>query len=292
MTDLKILNDQCLLSETLRLVRQERELLALILHHLREIERRRLYGTHSSLYDYATAVLGYSSDQAYRRIQAARLIGDLPEVEAKIESGQINLTHIGLAHSLFKAEKKNGRALSPKNKLEVFEAMAGQSTREAQRTVQSFSPEKIRIEETVKPLGDGRNALTIEISDLTLATLEKLKGGLAHQCPDLTFGQLVGRLAEAAAERSNPAKPPTKQTSEFSRAAIRRAVWRRDRGACGRCGSTHALEVDHRVPKSMGGEDTLGNMRLLCRACNQRAAIETLGLGKMEPHLKRAADRG
>ncbi len=52
-----------------------------------------------------------------------------------------------------------------------------------------------------------------------------------------------------------------------------------------RCGVTHFLEIDHRVPKALGGEMTLENARLLCKAHNQRAAIEVFGLRKMDRYL-------
>ncbi len=50
-----LLSDDVLLSTTQKLVRQECETLAQILKHLKEIERRRLYG--GSLFEYLTTVL-------------------------------------------------------------------------------------------------------------------------------------------------------------------------------------------------------------------------------------------
>ena len=41
--------------------------------------------------------------------------------------------------------------------------------------------------------------------------------------------------------------------------------------------------IDHRHPKGLGGSDHLENLRLLCRSCNQRAAIEIFGVEKTEP---------
>ena len=289
--DLKYMNDECLLSETLKLVRRERELLTVILHHLREIERRRLYCHHPSLFAYATEVLGYSADQAYRRIAAMRLMNEMPGIEEKIESGQINLTHVGIAQGLFKQEKKAGHPLTLGQKLEVFDAIAGQSTRQAERVALTFSTEAPRFKETVKPSSPGLNILTIEISDEALARLQALKGLLAHKHPDLTHGELVELISVIALEQLNPAKPPQRKVSLMTRAAVKRAVWARDRGTCTRCGSNHKIEFDHVVPASMGGPFTVENIRLLCESCNQRAAIEKLGQEKMDPYLSPAAPR-
>jgi len=73
-----------------------------------------------------------------------------------------------------------------------------------------------------------------------------------------------------------------------SQAEVRRQVWRRDRGQCSNCRSTFALEIDHVLPRAVGGPLTVENARLLCRACNQRAAIEYFGLVKMTGHLERS----
>lgn len=103
MKNLKVLADDVLLDETQKLVKEEREILTQVLHHLREIERRRLYSQlrYGSLYEYATKELGYSEDQAYRRIQAMRMLKELPEIEEKVNDGSLSLTHLGMAQSFF-----------------------------------------------------------------------------------------------------------------------------------------------------------------------------------------------
>jgi hypothetical protein len=74
-------------------------------------------------------------------------------------------------------------------------------------------------------------------------------------------------------------------TKPTSLASIRRSVWREARGRCANCASHFALEIDHRVPKALGGTNSRENLRLLCRSCNQRAAIERIGLQHMEIYL-------
>ena len=286
---LKHLTDDCLISETRRYVVQERELLTTILHHFREMERRRLFCKHGSMHACAVKEFGYSDDQAFRRVTAMRLINELPEIEQKIEAGQINLSHVGVAHSLFKHEKKLGQPLTTDQKLEVFEAIAGQSIRQAQAIAQSFASEKMRHKDFVKPLGDGRNLFTGELTNEVLEKLEKLRGLFAHKNPDATFNDLMDQALDHALEQLKPAKPSSRKTQPESKAEIRRQIWLRDGNACTCCGSTFAVQEDHIIPESMGGEYTLENMRLLCRACNQRAAIETLGQRKMEPFLRNTA---
>ena len=64
-------------------------------------------------------------------------------------------------------------------------------------------------------------------------------------------------------------------------AAVKRAVWRRDRGRCSyvdhasgrRCGSQHLLQIDHVVPYAHGGAAEPNNLRLLCAAHHRHAGV-------------------
>jgi hypothetical protein len=51
---------------------------------------------------------------------------------------------------------------------------------------------------------------------------------------------------------------------------ILEAVFERDGGQCVLCGATEELQFDHILHHSKGGADTVENLRLLCRTCNQR----------------------
>ncbi|MCB0341731.1 MAG: HNH endonuclease [Bdellovibrionales bacterium] len=66
---------------------------------------------------------------------------------------------------------------------------------------------------------------------------------------------------------------------------MKRVVYHRDHGHCVRCGSTRALQYDHIQPICLGGRNDVSNLRLTCRSCNQRFAIEKLGNETMEAHL-------
>ena len=69
------LSDQRLLERTKELAGLEHQINVVVIDHLRELERRRLYLTigFSSLFDYAVRELGYSDAAAWRRIKAMRL---------------------------------------------------------------------------------------------------------------------------------------------------------------------------------------------------------------------------
>jgi 5-methylcytosine-specific restriction endonuclease McrA len=45
-------------------------------------------------------------------------------------------------------------------------------------------------------------------------------------------------------------------------------IKRRDGFACRRCGAMYRLEVDHIVPRRLGGSDDPSNLRTLCHDCH------------------------
>lgn len=272
------LSDELLLEETKSLAQQERELLPQVLHHLREIERRRLFSAkgYPSLFKYATDALGYSDDQAQRRISAMRLLKEMPEIEEKIESGDLTLSNISLAQSLFRQNQ-----YSTEQKTEILEQLENKSARDAQKIVISISPKAHRVFDRIKPISEDTVAISFAADQALADKIEQLKGLLAHSNPGISLNDLMHKLCDLGLTNWNPLWTSKK------RSVKERKVWQRDKGCCTNCKSTHALEVDHIIPRAVGGSDEIENLRLLCRSCNQRAAIEKLGIEKMGPYLNR-----
>lgn len=206
--NLNHLSDEKLLQDTQRLVAQEREVLIEVLHHLKEIERRRLFSAlrFQSLFDYAVRHLGYSEDQACRRIAAMRLLKEVPQIEAKISSGELTLTNIGMAQTLFRKEKQSsGIAFSGKEKADVLQKLEGLSKRAAEKVVLAHSS-------TPSPLVFDRmkahSESLIEIKFLAPEALQEkiahLKGLIAHRKPNPSLAQLFDELCELGFKEWHP----------------------------------------------------------------------------------------
>jgi hypothetical protein len=303
------LKDSELLSAIKVLVHDERALLVKILQHLREIERRRLYSDlgYSSLYDYAVLELGYSEGQANRRITAMRTIKELPEVEAKIASGELNLSNVQQAQTLFRewARTEPQKAVGKSEKLAVLARIENKSVRDAQKELIAICPKlalpaererlvtedvtevrflmneslKAKLDELRSLLGPkGASMSYVELfdamSDLSLAAVKAKKFGKKRS--QVTF-QIAAQKSSGAAIAPSTPKARVSTDARYVSAAVKHLVWKRDRGCCTKCGSRRNLNYDHIRPVALGGLATPENLRLLCFGCNQRASIRNLG---------------
>ena len=51
------------------------------------------------------------------------------------------------------------------------------------------------------------------------------------------------------------------------------------------CNAVELSQIDHEIPFAKGGATSQENLRILCRSCNQRAAIKQFGTEKMADFL-------
>jgi hypothetical protein len=291
--NLKVIGDGDLIEKVVRLAREERELLTTVLHHLREIDRRRLFSSlgYKSLFNFTVRHLGYPEDQAYRRIAAMKILKEIPEIEEKINDGEISLTHIGLAQTLFRQEKKaHQKEMSHDQKLSVLEQISNKSVREAERiTLSLSSAPELAKPDRVSPISEKYIELKFTASIDVTEKVERLKGLLAHTDPNLSLGELFEKLCDLGLAEWNPAKTaaPRKRrvNGHHSKSQLIRETFQRAQNKCERCGSTYALEVDHIQPRAKGGGSEAENLRVLCRSCNQRAAIQEFGQQTMDRYL-------
>ena len=309
------ITDQALLASTQELAQNERETLTKILHHLREIERRRVYcdAGCSSLFEYAVKCLHYSEGQAGRRIQAMRLIKEIPEIEQKIESGALSLSNISQAQSFFRDVSAGNQGAGPKivtreTKLRVLGRLENKSSRDGQKELIQLGGNTALPRERERVLTDDKSEIKFVIDRDLREKLDEVRSLLGPDAMSMSFAELIAKIADIGADslrarkfgkrraqtmnaRANentadevkspvtptPApewRPPSNNPRYVSK-DIKSFVWQRDRGVCRGCGSRRGLNFDHIVPVARGGQGTPDNLRLLCFACNQRAGIKS-----------------
>ena len=132
----------------------------------------------------------------------------------------------------------------------------------------------------------------IQALDSHTARSEDLMAVL-ESCADARITELEKRRLGAT---SRPRPQASSSDPRYIPLAVRRAVWERDGGQCTftsedghPCGSHKYLQFDHIIPRAHGGEATVENTRLRCRAHNQYEAERIFGAGFME--MKREAAR-
>jgi HNH endonuclease len=148
----------------------------------------------------------------------------------------------------------------------------------------------LAIRSTNQPVvPQSRNTRPIENSIVTdslgsSGQIENLLGDSSTSFSDNTAGANFGKQARnTSAPRENSA---SKTYRKHISAQRQRYIWSRDQRCCRQCGSARFLEIDHIIPLALGGTDDVENLRLLCRPCNQRAAIEKLGSVKMQKYFE------
>ncbi|MCC2680256.1 MAG: hypothetical protein K0R29_2832 [Pseudobdellovibrio sp.] len=288
---LREISDITLVQKAETFVREERAVLTNLLHHFKEIERRRLFCDYKypSLFKMLIGHFGYSEDEAFRRVSAMRLIADLPEVEGKINQGELSLSHLGLAHSYFRQEKKvNSVELSKTSKLQLLSEISKKPIREAQRIVISKSSPESRLRpDKIEVVSENKTEYRFTANKSFDDKLDELKGLLAHKYPNISLAELLELVCDLGIERLKKEKIPAtpKKQRVTSNAGVRKQVRAEGDHRCSNCMSTFAVEIDHKRPRAAGGLDIKENLRLLCRPCNQRAAIKHFGIRKMEKYL-------
>ena len=162
----------------------------------------------------------------------------------------------------------------------------------------------------VQPLSPGRYKVQFTASAEFHRKLEQLRELLGSRAGDLAavIEQAVTeklerlqarRFARTRAPRKGPAKTDTQTeasavpSSRHIPAAIRRAVRERDADRCRyvdeqgrRCPARARLQFHHRHPFGLGGQNSVANIRLMCRAHNNYLAECDYGREAMASHRR------
>lgn len=124
MHDFKLRPDQTIVSELRRAIQEERKITLQILHLINEAQDRRLYASagFSTPFEWLTKEFGYSAAAAMRRLDSARALREVPSIEKKIETGEVNFTNLAKVQSVIRSEeKRTGKRMDVLEKAKAFE---------------------------------------------------------------------------------------------------------------------------------------------------------------------------
>ena len=262
--------------------------------------------------NYCVRALGMSQDQAFRRLRAARTVHTFPALLPAVADGRLGVTAINtLAPQLTEENCAELIALAAgKTISELERALRARVTPVLERVAESsphFAPEPEVATEPLAPAPVGPMAeqqveepvfaapepvgRRVALGAAVLEKLERAKALLAHvtrsetEVLERALDTLIAKLeARKFAKTDRPRAPRGSDDPRQVPAHVMRAVSERDGGRCTfmgdhghRCDATAGLEYDHIVPVARGGQSTVDNLRLRCRAHNQLEAERTFG---------------
>jgi hypothetical protein len=188
-----------------------------------------------------------------------------------------------VASDIRKLPAAKPRWTTPQPELSASDAPAKQTANEAGGTLPS-TPGPVARPAVIAPLAPERYKVQFTVSRETHDKLRRVQDLLRHSIPngdpaaifDRALTVLLAELEKnklAQTDRPRRVADP-KSSSRHVPAAVKREVWKRDGGRCafigtgGRCSERGLLEFHHVVPFADGGETTIANLQLRCRAHN------------------------
>lgn len=316
MQSIQSLSDENLVSQLRSAILDERKLALQILRLINEAFSRRLFADagYPSLFEWLTREFGYSDATAMRRINSARALLEVPSLEKKIESGEVNLTNLSKVQSVIRAEeKRTGERMTSNEKAKAFELIEQKSSREAETVLAAAFPQAAPLKaETFRPINENEVRVQVTLTKAQLAVLDRVREVSSHSNFGASLSEIIEMLANKYLDKNDPlrrevkSRPQTKQESppapevamqqDFSRRkpiapALRNAVLRRaeamcefvDPGTSHRCRSRYLIELDHVVPVALGGANDPRNLKALCRTHNLMMAERAFGKERMLP---------
>ncbi len=208
MSNLRLLSNDSLLTQTRTLVVEERKLTTRILWHLREIEDRRLFAErgYPSLFEMCVREFNYSEATAGRRIAAMRLLRELPELEKKLESGELKIGQVSQIQGFLRAEKRDqGKGYSLQEKRDLIARIEGKSTRETERELISISPQSAGVKERERAISVTETEIRFIADEKLLKKMKRLQELGAHRFgPERRYVDLINWLVDLGLAKLDP----------------------------------------------------------------------------------------
>lgn len=144
------IGDELLECALKNLVRVECGNLAAILEHLAEFDRRRIAErkAYQSTFEYCARVLGYSEQEAYKRIYAARLSREYPLILRLVADGRLHLSGLQTV----------GPHLNDRNQEQLLAAACGKTRRDLEILAAGLAGSKAEPRDSIKVIAVGASA--------------------------------------------------------------------------------------------------------------------------------------
>jgi HNH endonuclease. len=165
-------------------VRNERMSLDQIYAHINEVYRRELHldSKYGSMKAYLVGRWKYSEREAYRKIDGARLLKDVPSLTNEIRDGNINADVIGeVSRAVKEKERATGEKLTAAMKTELVKMVSGKSVNESQRELAQTLDIKVKEFESKRFQKDKSVRLELTLSEEIYANLKLCQDHASHK---------------------------------------------------------------------------------------------------------------
>jgi hypothetical protein len=212
MPNMPNMPNEALVKELRELACRERKLTREILICINEFERRKLHLElgYSSVIEWLIGELHYSEGAAYRRVNAARVLRDVPSVAEKIQNGSLTLSSLATLQSAIQSEERRTHAkITPKAKQDLTARLEKKSKLETAKVLGSVFPElNLERRDELRPVSATESRLVARVSEETRVSLERVRELLSHAMPEASWGEIIERLADDYLKRHDPLLKP------------------------------------------------------------------------------------
>lgn len=294
--------------ELQKLVQTERKITAKIVGLIQTIDRMKIYldYNHTSMFAFLTKEMGYTPASAQRRIDAARLTKELPEVNEALADGELNLSQVSmLVQNLRQKQKEQPHIkINKETKKFLLEKIKSTSTKpvdlvETQKILANSLDLNIKEHDKKTFQKDDSVRVEVTFSKEQFADLNRVKELISHQHPSLNMAELIEFLTKNYLTKKDPLQKIDKirtsskstsvpvalmcQKSEPKRGnqryipeSYKTHIFQRDQScrfkdpvSDRQCESRFQLQIDHIKPLHRGGTNNIENLQLLCSVHNQ-----------------------
>jgi hypothetical protein len=158
------------------------------------------------LFEFLVRDFGYSPGAAMRRIDGARLLRELPDVQNKIESGTLTLSQANQIQRAAREMKKTERFLSTEEKQEMILQLEHASKKETETIIAKRLNLPVTHTQKQTLHRDASVTLTMTFSAEQIEVLEQVRHMTSHSVSGQSWSELFMYLAEKELARRTKMK--------------------------------------------------------------------------------------
>jgi hypothetical protein len=191
----------------------ERKSAHYILLHLKEISLRRVYAKRGfpNLREMLIKHFRQSETAANQRLKSLELMLDVPAVEERLISGDLNMSTVAMAQrQINREEKLTGKEVSKEKKKEIVESITNKTMAKAEIELFKLLPETASHPETYeRRVSEHATRLNLTVPNDVMEMLIRLKEIWAHVDPTMDHVEVIRRSFKMTLQKVDPARRKT-----------------------------------------------------------------------------------